>query len=167
MDALGADQLVTVVQNVVLGLLILAVYLYMKNKAHIKGKNLSGIPVSLAVGCFLGVCSSFLGIGGGPINVALIIYLYSVTTKTATVCSIITILFAQISKLVTLALTTGFAVYDLSVAPVMVVGAIAGGFIGAVFNKRCKEETVDKAFNAVQLLVLAIAVFNIVRNLIG
>ena len=157
-DALGADQLVTVVQNVVLGLLILAVYLYMK---------LSGIPVSLAVGCFLGVCSSFLGIGGGPINVALIIYLYSVTTKTATVCSIITILFAQISKLVTLALTTGFAVYDLSVAPVMVVGAIAGGFIGAVFNKRCKEETVDKAFNAVQLLVLAIAVFNIVRNLIG
>lgn len=166
-DALGADQLVTVVQNVVLGLLILAVYLYMKNKAHIKGKNLSGIPVSLAVGCFLGVCSSFLGIGGGPINVALIIYLYSVTTKTATVCSIITILFAQISKLVTLALTTGFAVYDLSVAPVMVVGAIAGGFIGAVFNKRYKEETVDKAFNAVQLLVLAIAVFNIVRNLIG
>ena len=108
-DALGADQLVTVVQNVVLGLLILAVYLYMKNKAHIKGKNLSGIPVSLAVGCFLGVCSSFLGIGGGPINVALIIYLYSVTTKAATVCSIITILFAQISKLVTLALTTGFA----------------------------------------------------------
>ena len=166
-DALDAERLVTVVQNVILGLLILAVYLYMKNKSRIKGKHLSGIPVSVVTGCFLGMCSSFLGIGGGPINVALIIYLYSVTTKTATICSLITILFAQISKLLTLAFTTGFSGYDLSVAPVMVVGAIAGGFIGAVLNKRCKEESVDKAFNAVQMLVLAITVFNIVRNLIG
>lgn len=166
-DALQANAAVTVVQNVVLGLLILAVFLYMKNKSRIPSRQLRGVAVALLVGVFLGVCSSFLGIGGGPINVALIIYLFSFDTKTATICSLVTILFAQISKLVTLALTTGFAVYDLSVAPVMVVGAIAGGFIGAVFNKRCKEETVDKAFNAVQLLVLAIAVFNIVRNLIG
>ena len=111
--------------------------------------------------------SSFLGIGGGPINVALIIYLYSISTKEATVCSLITILFAQISKLLTVALTGGFAGYDLSVAPVMVVGAIAGGFLGAAISRRCSEKGVDKAFNAVQLVVMGIAVSNIVRNLIG
>ena len=119
------------------------------------------------LGCFLGICSSFLGIGGGPINVALIIYLYSVGTKAATVCSLMTILFAQISKLGTVALSTGFLVYDLSVAPAMVIGAIAGGFIGASLNKRCSEQAVERAFNGVQLLVLAIAIFNIVRNLLG
>ena len=98
---------------------------------------------------------------------ALIIYLFSFDTKTATVCSLVTILFAQISKLATVALTTGFAVFDLSIAPVMIVGAIAGGFIGASLNKKCSEAAVEKAFNAVQLVVLAIAVFNIVRNLMA
>ena len=163
--ALGLDNLVTVVQNVLLSLLILGVYVYMRNKHAIKGHSLTGAPVSLLVGVLLGVCSSFLGIGGGPINVALIVYLFSYETKTAATCSLITILFAQISKLGTLALTTGFAVYDLSILPVMVVGAIAGGFLGASFNKKCRESTVERAFNGVQLLVLAISVFNIVKNL--
>ena len=107
-EALQAQGIVTVIQNAMLAILILLVYFYMRNKAHIRGHQLSGIPVSLAVGCFLGICSSFLGIGGGPINVALIIYLYSVGTKAATVCSLMTILFAQISKLGTVALSTGF-----------------------------------------------------------
>ena len=164
-DALRANSAVTVVQNVVLSLLILAVFLYMKNKSRIPSQELRGVVVSLLVGVFLGICSSFLGIGGGPINVALIIYLFSFDTKTATVCSLVTILFAQISKLTTVALTTGFGVFDLSIAPVMIVGAIAGGFIGASLNKKCSEAAVEKAFNAVQLLVLAISIFNIVRNL--
>ena len=162
---LQANSAVTVVQNVVLSLLILAVFLYMKNKSRIPSRELRGVVVSLLVGVFLGICSSFLGIGGGPINVALIIYLFSFDTKTATVCSLVTILFAQISKLTTVALTTGFGVFDLSIAPVMIVGAIAGGFIGASLNKKCSEAAVEKAFNAVQLLVLAISIFNIVRNL--
>lgn len=165
--ALQANAAVTVVQNAALSLLILAVFFYMKNKHRIRGLTLTGIPVSLAVGVFLGVCSSFLGIGGGPINVALIIYLFSFDTKTATVCSLVTILFAQISKLGTVALTTGFAACDLTVAPVMVAGAIAGGFLGAGLNKKCREATVERAFNAVQLLVLAISVFNIARNSIA
>lgn len=162
----NANSVVTVVQNCVLTVLVLCVFLYMKNKRKIKGKEWDGVFVSLAVGVFLGVCSSFLGIGGGPINVALIIFLFSVNTKTATVCSLVTILFAQISKLTTVALTTGFSNFDLSIAPLMIIGAILGGFIGAGLNKKCSEKTVEKAFNCVQLLVLGIAIFNIIRNLI-
>ncbi len=163
---LNANSIVTVVQNCVLALLIFCVFLYMKNKQNIKGRNLDGIIVSLVVGIFLGVCSSFLGIGGGPINVALIIYLFSVSTKTATICSLVTILFAQISKLTTVALTTGFSDFDLSIAPLMIVGAILGGFIGASLNKKCSEKTVEKAFSGVQLLVLGITIFNIIKNLV-
>lgn len=166
-NLLNANNVVTVVQNCVLALLILFVFIYMKNKEKIKGRALNGVAVSLVVGVFLGVCSSFLGIGGGPINVALIVYLFSVNTKTATVCSLVTILFAQISKLSTVALTTGFAYFDLSVAPFMIVGAILGGFLGASLNKKCSEKTVEKAFNLIQLLVLGITIFNIVRNLIN
>lgn len=165
-NLLNANSIVTVVQNCVLAILILCVFLYMKNKEKIKGRELNGIFISFAVGVFLGVCSSFLGVGGGPINVALIIYLFSVSTKTATVCSLVTILFAQISKLATVALTTGFSEFDLSIAPFMIAGAILGGFIGASFNKKCSEKMVEKAFNCVQLLVLGITIFNIIRNLV-
>lgn len=164
--ALNVNSVVTVVQNCVLAVLIFCVFLYMKNKSKIDGKKLSGIPVSLLVGTFLGCFSSFLGIGGGPINVALIIYLFSFDTKTATVCSLVTILFAQASKLTTIALTSGFEGFDLSIAPVMIIGAILGGFLGASFNKKCSEKTVEKAFNGVQLLVLVITVFNIIRNIL-
>ena len=166
-DKLNVNSIATVVQNIVLAILILGVIIYMKNKHRVKSRSFNGIPVCLAVGIFLGFCSSFLGIGGGPINVALIIYLFSFDTKTATVCSIVTILFAQISKLTTTALTTGFAVYDFSVVPLMVIGAVMGGFIGASVNKKCSEKTVEKAFNAVQLLVLAITIFNVIRNIIS
>ncbi len=157
-------NLVTVVQNGVLAVLILGVFLYMRNKSHIRSMSLHGVVPAALVGVFLGVCSSFLGIGGGPINVALIIFLFGYDTKSATVCSIVTILFSQISKLGSVAVSTGFGIYDLSILPVMVVGAIAGGFIGASLNKKLQEQTVDKAFNAVQLLVLALSIVNIARN---
>lgn len=162
-----SNRSVTAVQNGALAFLILAVYLYIKNKFRIPAHHWDSLLLTLLTGAFLGVCSSFLGIGGGPINVALIIYLFSLDTKTATVCSLITILFAQLSKLAAVALDTGFGGFDLSAAPVMIVGAIAGGLIGAGWSKRCSEAAVERAFNGVQLLVLAIAVWNIVRNLAG
>lgn len=165
--SLNVESTVTVVQNALLTLLILAVFLYMRNKENIPSMHLQGILISLLTGCFLGVCSSFLGIGGGPINVALIIYLFSLPTKLATVCSLMTILFAQISKLATVAATTGFMCYNLSVAPIMVLGAVIGGFVGTALNKKCSERGVEQAFNWVQILVLAISVYNIVRNLCG
>lgn len=164
--ATEADSVVTAVQNAVLVVLILGVYIYMRNKNRIKSLGLRGILPASLTGVFLGIISSFLGIGGGPINVALIIFLFSFDTKTAAVCSLITILFAQISKLAGIALSTGFGGFTLTMLPPMVIGAIAGGFIGAGLNKRLSEKTVETCFNGVQLLVLAIAVFNIVRNVI-
>ena len=44
-DALRANSAVTVVQNVVLSLLILAVFLYMKNKSRIPSQELRGVVV--------------------------------------------------------------------------------------------------------------------------
>ena len=48
-------------------------------------------PRACAVGAggrVLGICSSFLGIGGGPINVALIIYLFGRTTPNPPRCAL-------------------------------------------------------------------------------
>lgn len=164
-DLLGLERWVTVAQNLILAALIVGVLLYMKNKERIPGHCLSGVVPSLLAGVFLGLCSSFLGIGGGPINVALIIYLFSYDTKTAAVCSLITILFAQISKLTTVAVTTGFGGFDLAMFPAMAAGAVCGGLLGAGLNRKCPARTVEHAFNGVQIVVLTIAALNIARNL--
>lgn len=160
-----SQNVILVIQNLCLTILIFGAFIYMHNKDNISGKHLKSTTVSLFVGIFLGSCSSFLGIGGGPINVALLIYLYSMSTKTATVCSLIIILFSQVSKLVTIAIITGFSIYDLSIAPIMISGAVIGGYIGVELNKRFSEKKVCKSFQIVQLAVLGITIFNVIRNL--
>ncbi|MCI9384066.1 MAG: sulfite exporter TauE/SafE family protein [Lachnospiraceae bacterium] len=159
------QEQILVIQNVLLGILIFFVWLYMRKKDRIQGRHLSGIPVSIFTGCFLGLSSSFLGIGGGPVNVALLTYLYSMSTKTAAVCSLITILSSQAAKLLTMAAASGFGRLDLSMAPVMVIGAVAGGYTGTVCSRKLSEKEVEKAFHMVQLGVLGTAIFNVIRNL--
>jgi len=156
---------VTLVQNVLLAGLVIFVMIYMVKKSSIPSPKLSGIVPSALVGLGLGVFASFLGIGGGPINVALIILLFDYPTKKATVCSLIVVLFSQAAKLVQVAVTVGFAGYNLQMAPVMVIGAIAGGTIGATIAKRIDENKADKLFQGAQVLILLICVVNIIKNI--
>lgn len=111
-------------------------------------------------GLLLGFLASLLGIGGGPINVSLLVLLFSIPIKDATVYSICTIFFSQLAKLITIFMTTGFAVYDLSVLPYIIVAAIIGGFLGAKFSGLLSPEKVTLVFQAVILLVLLINVYN-------
>lgn len=162
--ALSAGGQVKVVQNAILAVLIVLVFFYMLYKDKLPTLGLVGLLPSLLVGLILGVFSSFLGIGGGPINVALMIFVFSFDTKSAAVCSIITILFAQISKLLSVALLTGFSPFNLSMLPAMILGGVLGGFLGSKLNKRLPVKAVEHAFNGVQILVLTICVLNIIRN---
>ncbi|MGE4548108.1 MAG: sulfite exporter TauE/SafE family protein [Intestinibacillus sp.] len=163
---IGSNRLALVCQNICLGILIVLVFVYMLVRDHIPSLHLQGVGSGLLVGAMLGFFSSFLGIGGGPINVAAFLLVFSMEIKTATVCSIITILFAQIAKLASAAMTTGFAIFNFSMLPAMVIGAALGGFLGAVLNKRLPPKTVEIGFNAVQLAVLCICIWNIARNLL-
>lgn len=161
---LDANSKVTVVQNIALAILIIAVFFYMLNKSKIRTLGITSIFTVVIVGIFLGLISAFLGIGGGPINVALLIFVFSFDIKTATICSIITILFAQISKLLSVALSVNDKIYDLSMLPPMVIAAVAGGFLGSWLNKKLSEKTVEICFNGVQILVFLICTYNIISN---
>ena len=66
-------------------------------------------------GLVLGFLASLLGIGGGPINVSLLMLMFALPIKEATVYSICTIFFSQLAKIVTIAGTTGFGLYDLKI----------------------------------------------------
>ena len=163
---LNANNKVTIVQNIMLAILIISVYFYMLNKSKIPTLGITNIFLVVIAGLFLGIISSFLGIGGGPINIALLIFVFSFDIKTATLCSIITILFAQTSKLLSVVLNAGFASYDLSMLPPMLIGAVSGGFIGSWLNKKLTEKTIEICFNGVQGFVFIICIFNIIVNFV-
>ncbi|WP_148793570.1 sulfite exporter TauE/SafE family protein, partial [Enterococcus faecium] len=57
----------------------------------------------LICGGVLGFLASFLGIGGGPVNVSLLMLMFALPIKEATLYSLSTIFFSQLAKLVTIA----------------------------------------------------------------
>lgn len=164
--ALHNNSLVIAVQNSCLATIILVVFLYMRKGESRSTLDLRGPLPVLLTGTLMGVSSSFLGIGGGPVNVALMIFVCACDIKTASLFSIITILFAQTSKLTSVALSGNLSHYDLSILPFMIVGAVLGGLAGSHLNRRLTEINVERAFNAVQILVFSICLFNIINSLI-
>ncbi len=162
--ATGAGKQTLVVQNIVLALLIIPIIYLMRHKETMPRLNWRGMGAAFVVGLFLGIFSAFLGIGGGPFNVVGIMIVLGIDTKMAALYSLFIILFSQAAAATTTWLTTGFAMYNLAMLPVMAVGAVAGGLIGAHLHKRFSTGKVETMFNIVQIVVLLLCLVNIIRN---
>lgn len=71
------------VQAVCLTVITSGILVYVFFKDKISSKNISNWFVVLIIGLLLGLLSAFLGIGGGPYNVAILLFLFSMTAKEA------------------------------------------------------------------------------------
>lgn len=111
-------------------------------------------------GLFLGFLASFLGIGGGPINVSLLMLLFSMPIKEATIYSIATIFFSQLAKLVGIGLGSGFLRFDLGMLGFVVPAAIIGGLLGAKLSQLMPADKVTRVFQGVIAVVLLINLWN-------
>ncbi|WYJ77433.1 hypothetical protein DOK78_002071 [Enterococcus sp. DIV2402] len=114
----------------------------------------------LVCGLILGFFASLLGIGGGPINVSLLMLMFSIPIKEATMYSICTIFFSQLSKLVTMGVSTGFGDFDLTMLIYIVPAAIIGGLLGAKLSTMLSEKKVTTVFQLVIMCVLLINCYN-------
>lgn len=157
-------QTATVIQNILLAVTLLVVMLYMREKEGARRQNHKSVLVCVVTGLLLGAFSAFLGIGGGPVNVAVIILVFGCSTKEAALSSLVIILFAQVAKALTILLTGGLASLDLKMLLPMVAGAVAGGALGAQLRKKLSEKAVDRMFQLLQLVILGICVVNIIKN---
>ena len=159
----GGSSMVGGVQAVVLGIVTIATLLYTLNKASIATRNISGSLACVVIGLLLGIMSSFLGIGGGPMNLVVLGYCFSMDSKTAAGNSLYIILFSQAASLLTTVITGGVPRFQLMVLLMMITGGICGGIVGRKLNKRMDNRAVDKLFVALLVLIVAICVFNTVR----
>lgn len=93
--AAASNTTVVMLQNILLGLLLLGVFAYMQCKSKVPSLHAKRTVAGLLTGIVAGAISTFLGIGGGPINVAVLLFVFSMDTKSAAVNSIITIFFRR------------------------------------------------------------------------
>lgn len=114
----------------------------------------------IGTGFILGTLASLLGIGGGPINVSLLVLLFSMPIKEATVYSICTILFSQLSKIITIGFTGGFSSYDLNILWYIIPAAIIGGILGAKASGMLNPQKISVVFQIIILLVLLLNIYN-------
>lgn len=88
------------VQAICLAVVTLGTLLYTVNKQRIRICSVSGLPACVTIGLASGCMSSFLGIGGGLINLVVLYFFFSMETKTAAANSLYIILFSQIASVV-------------------------------------------------------------------
>ena len=162
-QAVGADRLVGMIQAIVLGLMVLGTLIYVRNKARVVSKNVQSRAAAAFIGLLLGMCSSFLGIGGGPMNLAVLYYFFSMSTKQAAVNSILIILLSQTMSLIVTLVTGSVPAFELPMLAAMVCAGVIGGFVSARLHKKLSAQTTDKLFCALLVLILLICGYNAVR----
>ena len=151
------------VQAACLALITIATLVYTIFKSRIQTKHIKNLAVCLVIGLLLGIVSSFLGIGGGPINLVVLFYFFSMDTKTAAQNSLYIILFSQITSLITTLVTKTVPPFEWSALIFMVVGGIGGGIVGRMFNKKMDNRAVDKLFMVLMGIIICISIFNTFR----
>ena len=154
------DGLIGIVQSILMILLTLGVFLYVLLKESITSRDVHGLLTCVFTGLFLGVLSSFLGIGGGPINLAVLYYLFSMDTKTAALNSIYIIFFSQMTNFIS-SLITGVQLTSPAMLVVMIIGGISGGMIGSSLACRMNGKQTDRLFMGLLAIITIVSCYNL------
>ena len=161
--AFGNDAVVGTAQSVMMVILTLGVLAYVLNKQRIRSLQVRSGVACVAIGLGLGILSAFLGIGGGPINLAVLYYFFSMDSKTAALNSLYVILFSQSASFLSTVLQGKVPEFSVPALVVMMIGGVAGGFLGRSVSKRMDNRKVDVLFRWMLVLITAISVYNLIR----
>lgn len=160
-SASGNPDLVGLVQAICLLIVTFGTLIYTLIKDRIKTLHVDSFLVKAVIGTALGVMSSFLGIGGGPINLVVLFYFFSMGTKEAAENSLYIIFFSQVASLISTIVTASVPEFEALILIFMVAGGILGGICGRAVNKKIQDSTVDKLFIGLMLVMILINIYNI------
>ena len=148
------------VQAACLAAVTVGTLLYTLNKARIPTYRLRNKWACAAIGLALGCMSSFLGIGGGPINLVVLYFFFSMDTKTAAANSLYIIFFSQLCSLLTTLITNSVPDFRWTVLALMAAGGLGGGVLGRRLNQRMSGAAVERLFILLMAVIICISLFN-------
>lgn len=159
--------IVKLIQSIILLIMTVSVLFYVRNKHLLRSKDVINPVISTLLGLILGFISSFLGIGGGPLNIAFLYYFFSMGPKTAAINSLLIIFFSQVFNLANMTLQNSIPEFDPLILALMAIGAVAGAMTGRTISARIKDSQVDTFFQGFLLLISLINLYNIVTTAIA
>lgn len=162
-NAFEAENVLGIIQTSTLLIMVIGILIYIKNKTKITTHNVDNVIVCTLIGLILGLLSAFLGIGGGPINIIVLYFFFSMNPKEASRNSIYIILFSQITSFITTLVTKTVPDFNEIMLALMVAGGISGGLIGSIILNKIDAKVVEKAFKVLLFVIAAINVYNIIR----
>ncbi len=165
LSSLPNNEKTGAIQATTLIILLIGTLIYIKNQHRINTLRVENIPVCFFVGVALGSCSAFLGIGGGPFNLAVLQFLFSMDIKTAAQNSLFIILFSQAASLVSTICTNTVPDFELTMLLIMIFAGLAGAAVGQHINKTIRNEMVQKLLTSVMILIIFICFYNIIKTL--
>lgn len=156
------------IQAVIITVFILFVLFYV-NAKNTKSYKITNPFFIVLTGLMLGMMSAFLGIGGGPINTAFLVLLFSFTLKESAVYSVAIIFFSQLSQLITIFINNQFQPYK-EYYPIVITAmavSVIGGIIGSKLNKKLSNKAITVIFSAVLSIVALINIYNAAAGFIA
>ena len=116
----------------------------------------SGLYISplapLLLGCFTGILTTLLGIGGGFILIPAMLYLLGMSTEVVVGTSLFQTLF--VTAIATMAHATGTKSVDIVLAGLLLIGSVTGAQVGVRLATRIKPEYL-RLLLAVMVLIVA------------
>lgn len=150
----------SVIQSILLAVMTVGTLLYMLKRDDLHRRDCNAMSVKALAGVALGCVSSFIGIGGGPINLVVLHYLFSMDGKTAAINSLFIIALSQLTN-VSLSIALDPPTGDILLIVAMALGGLAGGWVGQRIYRHISERALHKLVFLVQCFILALCVFNI------
>lgn len=137
------------------------VLVYVLTKGRIRSLQVSAMLPSSGIGLALGFISAFLGIGGGPINIAMLRFFFSMSPKATVLNSLFVIFCSQIASLASVILQRRIPTVDPVTLVVMMVGGVLGAFIGRNLSKTMAERALERFFLVVLCGLLGLTAWNL------
>lgn len=160
-SALQNKEMIGSVQSALLFAATFFTLLYTIKKDHLSSKEISSPAVCVSIGLCLGVLGAFLGIGGGPFNVAALCYFFSMPVKKATQNSLLIVLLSQTASIFRTLTASGVPPFDSRILFGMLLTAIAASEAGRYINKRIDETQATRWLEYVMTLIMLICLYNI------
>lgn len=154
---------VGIVQNSVLLVLTLIVLANTFHRGSSSTRAFSNVFLMMACGLVLGLLSAFLGIGGGPINLLALSYLFSMDTKAAAQHSLFIIFCSQLATLFLTLITKNVPIFETRQLAAMIVGGVSGALIGSKILYSISARQADRVFQWVLVLICLLSAVNVVR----
>lgn len=155
---------VVFIQSILLFFVLLSVLFFTQFNERVPKFQIRHLLTILFVGSVVGALSVFLGIGGGPLNIIVLVGMMSFSAKESAPYSIAMIFFAQIPKIIKLVAFPPQENFRWILVPLIVAAAILGGQIGTIINHKSTEKQVNRIYAFLMFGLLIVCIFNIVNN---